>query len=140
MALSNLNKEVTTRLFIMILTNVENNENTQLSKKHVEKIKTDSSTYSQLNLIYKQIQNLQLEAKKILEEHVKTEEINDIICNFKKVPGTLYYLYIDSNNVKVLSLIEPLYDENDNIENIIYEKYLGCFYYDYDLRFKEFKK
>ena len=130
MSLSNLNKDTTTRLFKMIVSN-DNFSNEQLCK-----IKNDSSTYAQLNLINKQIENLKLEAINIIQNHVKTEEINNIICNFKKVPGTLYYLYSNNDNNKIISLVPPEYDTNGNILNSIYPHFLGKYFFDYDLKFK----
>lgn len=130
MALYNLNKETTTNLLKMI-----NSENI-LNENIIKKIQQDSCTYAQLNLIYNQIENLKMQATKILENHIETNEISNIMCNFKKVPGTLYYLYIDNKNEKILSLVEPIYDSNNNI-NIIYKKFLGKYLYDYDLSFKK---
>ena len=140
MALSNLDKDVTTRLFNMIITE------DKITEEQIRNIKTDSATYSQLKLIHKQIENLKEEAKQILTEHVKTTELNNIICNFKKVPGTLYYLYIKENNwinesnkfVKILSLVPPEYDSSGKLISHIYTQYLGSYFYDYDLKFKEF--
>ena len=130
MSLSNLDNDTTTRLFKMIISN-DNLTNEQLCK-----LKNDTSTYAQLNLIYKQIENLKLEAINIIQNHIKTEEINNIICNFKKVPGTLYYLYSDNKNNKIISLVSPEYDTNSNIINTIYTKFLGKYFFDYDLKFK----
>ena len=131
MSLSNLDNDTTTRLFKMIISN-DNLTNEQLCK-----IKNDSSTYAQLNLINKQIESLKLEAINIIQNHVKTEEINNIICNFKKVPGTLYYLYSDNNkNTKIISLVPPEYDTNGNIVSSIYTNFLGKYFFDYDLKFK----
>lgn len=132
MSLSNLDNDTTTRLFKMIVSN-DNFSNEQLCK-----IKNDSSTYAQLNLINKQIENLKLEAINIIQNHVKTEEINNIICNFKKVPGTLYYLYSDDNNknTKIISLVPPEYDTNSKLVSTIYPTFLGKYFYDYDLKFK----
>lgn len=130
MALSNVNKEVTTRLFQMIISN-ENFSNEQICK-----IKNDSSTFAQLNLINKQIESLKMEAINIINNHVQTEEINNIICNFKKVPGTLYYLYSDNKNNKIISLVSPEFDTDDNIINTIYPNFLGKYFYDYDMKFK----
>ena len=130
MSLSNLDNDTTTRLFKMIVSN-DNFSNEQLCK-----IKNDSSTYAQLNLINKQIESLKLEAINIIQNHVKTEEINNIICNFKKVPGTLYYLYSDNNNNKIISLVPPEYDTNGNIVSSIYPTFLGKYFFDYDLKFK----
>ena len=129
MALSNLNKETTTNLLKMI-----NSENV-LNENIIKRIQQDSCTYAQLNLIYNQIENLKIQATKILENHIETNEISNIMCNFKKVPGTLYYLYLDNKNEKILSLVEPTYDSN-NI-NIIYKDFLGKYLYDYDLSFKK---
>ena len=133
MSLSNLDNDTTTRLFKMIVSN-DNFSNEQLCK-----IKNDSSTYAQLNLINKQIESLKLEAINIIQNHVKTEEINNIICNFKKVPGTLYYLYSDNDNNKnnkIISLVSPEYDTNGNIVSTIYPTFLGKYFFDYDLKFK----
>jgi hypothetical protein len=130
MALSNMNKEVTNRLFQMIISN-ENFSNEQICK-----IKNDSSTFAQLNLINKQIENLKIEAINIINNHVQTEEINNIICNFKKVPGTLYYLYSNNKNNKIISLVSPEFDTDGNIINTIYPNFLGKYFYDYDMKFK----
>ena len=130
MSLSNLDNDTTTRLFKMIISN-DNFSNEQLCK-----LKNDSSTYAQLNLINKQIESLKLEAINIIQNHVKTEEINNIICNFKKVPGTLYYLYSDNKNNKIISLVSPEYDINGDIVSAIYPTFLGKYFYDYDLKFK----
>lgn len=140
MALSNLDKDVTTRLFQMIIAE------DKITEEQIRNIKTDSATYSQLKLIHKQIENLKEEAKQILTEHVQTTQLNNIICNFKKVPGTLYYLYIkesysyNTNNnkfTKVLSLVPPEYDSSGKLISHIYTQYLGSYFYDYDLKFKE---
>ena len=133
MSLSNLDNDTTTRLFKMIVSN-DNFTNEQLCK-----LKNDSSTYAQLNLINKQIESLKLEAINIIQNHVKTEEINNIICNFKKVPGTLYYLYSDNDNnknTKIISLVSPEYDTNGDIVGTIYPNFLGKYFFDYDLKFK----
>ena len=137
MALSNLDKDVTTRLFQMIIAE------DKITEEQIRNIKTDSCTYSQLKLIHKHIENLKEEAKQILTEHVQTTQLNNIICNFKKVPGTLYYLYIKENNnesnkfVKILSLVPPEYDSSRKLISHIYTQYLGSYFYDYDLKFKE---
>lgn len=130
MALSNLNKETTTNLLKMI-----NSENV-LNENIIKKIQQDSCTYAQLNLIYNQIENLKIQATKILENHFETNEISNIMCNFKKVPGTLYYLYLDNKDKKIISLVEPTYNSDNNI-NIIYKRFLGKYLYDYDLSFKK---
>lgn len=119
MSLSNMDKNTITNLFNMINNNNNNNINYF--------IKNDYSTYSQLLLISKQIDFLKKQAIEILENHNLSNEINNIECKFKKVPGTYYYLY-EINNKKILSLIS-------NSEWNIYDTFLGKFYYDYDFKF-----
>ena len=131
MSLSNLDKNTTNRLFEML------SINDIVKSDELTKIKNDNVTYSQLLLINKQIENLKIEAMDILNNHIKTQEINNIICNFNKVPGTLYYLYSDNNNKKIISLVSPDFDQHGNITNIIYNRYLGKYFYDFDLKFKK---
>ena len=131
MSLSNLDKNTTNRLFEML------SINDIVKSDELTKIKNDNVTYSQLLLINKQIENLKIEAMDILNNHIKTQEINNIICNFNKVPGTLYYLYSDNNNNKIISLVSPDFDQYGNITNIIYNTYLGKYFYDFDLKFKK---
>tara|TARA_Y100000768_G_scaffold388423_1_gene384269 strand:- start:3348 stop:3728 length:381 start_codon:yes stop_codon:yes gene_type:complete len=123
MALSNLDKDNITRLFDMInITNHSENQNTLC------KIKSDYSNYSKLELIAKQISFLQIEAINIYNNFELNSQINNIICNFKKVPGTVYYLY-ERNNVRFLSLI-------GNNEWNSYDKFICKVLYDYDCNFK----
>jgi phosphoglycerate-specific signal transduction histidine kinase len=121
MALTNLDKNNLYRLFEMINLNDQ-----ELNHKFVS-LKENYSTYSKLELIAKQMIYLKEEATNILKNHELNEEINKISCNFKKVPGTYYYLY-EINNQKVLSLI------SDN-EWSTYDKFLGKVYYNYDCIF-----
>ena len=121
MALSNLNKDTLTRLFNMI--------NTNSNETIISSIKNDYSAYGKLELIAKQISLLQNEAITICNNHTFNTEINSIVCNFKKVPGTYYYLY-ENNNTKFLSLIS-------NEEWSSYDKFICKVYYDYDCNFKE---
>lgn len=130
MSLSNLDNDTTTRLFKMI------NLNDNLKNEQINKIKNDSNTYYQLNLISKQIENLKLEAVNIIKNHIDTEKFNNISCNFLKVPGNYYYLYTNKG-IEILSLVPPEYDNNGNIINMIYDNFLGKYVYDYDLKFKK---
>ena len=121
MALSNLDKDNLTRLFQMI--NIDNTNENMLST-----IQNDYSTYGKLELIAKQISFLQNEALNIYNNYTFNNEINNIKCNFKKVPGTYYYLY-ETNNTKFLSLIS-------NEEWSSYDKFICKVYYDFDCNFK----
>ena len=128
MALSNLDKNNLTRLFEMI--NV--NDNNSLTQENINNIRSNYSTYSKLELIAKQIQFLKLEAENILQNHDLnndlTSDLSYLKYNFRKVPGTYYYVYENTNNEKLLSLIGP--NEWSN-----YYKFITKVYYDYDYQF-----
>lgn len=133
MALSNLDKDNLTRLFSMI--SVNNN----LQENNLNSIKENYATYAKLEVILNQIENLKLQAKQIIDDHNNNIEINNIHCSFKKVPGTIYYLY-EINGEKKLSLIsnneysaylQPSSSINGNNNN----KFLGKYLYNYDHQF-----
>lgn len=123
MALSNLDKDNLTRLFQMI--NIDDYSDKQNA---LVNIRNDYSNFGKLELIAKQISFLQNEAVNIYNNHQLNSEINNIHCNFKKVPGTYYYLY-EKNNSKFLSLIS-------NEEWYSYDKFISKVFYDYDCNFK----
>ena len=118
MALTSLDKDNLNRLFEMINLRVKNN---------IIDVITNYSTYSKLEIIGRQMMNLKIEAEKILENHNVNEELKNIECNCKKVPGTYYYLYL-INNKKVISLIA-------DTEWDTYDKFLYKLYFDYDYQF-----
>lgn len=122
MALSNLDKDNLTRLFKMI--NIDDYSDNQNA---ISNIKKDYSNYGKLELIAKQISYLQNQAIEICNNHQLTSEINAISCNFKKAPGTIYYLY-ETNHVKFLSLIS-------NQEWCSYDRFICKVLYDYDYNF-----
>ena len=118
MALSNLNKEVTTNLFKMLLKD---------NDRQIEMVKQNHSTFSKLSIIAEQINNLQNKAIEIIEDCSLNEYINNIKTNVRKVPGTIYYHY-KMNNCDILSIISP--DEWDT-----YDSFNGRYYYNYDYTF-----
>lgn len=115
MSLSNLNNDVTTRLFKMLSINDQNDLN---------EIKSNYSTFSKLNQIAEQINFLQCQAKEIINNHNANNILANISCSIKKVPGNIYYHYI-INNSEILSIIDP------NEWNS-YDKYIGKYLYNYD--------
>lgn len=123
MALSNLDSDNLTRLFQMI--NIDEYSDNQNA---LSNIKNDYSNFGKLELIAKQISYLQNQAVEIYNNHQLTSEINEIFCNFKKAPGTIYYLY-ETNNIKFLSLISPK-------EWNSYDSFISKVLYDYDCNFK----
>ena len=54
---------------------------------------TRATAGSKLSVIAEQVRFLQEQARKILEEAQKDKEINHMACNFKRIPGKLYYIY-----------------------------------------------
>tara|TARA_Y100000389_G_scaffold64537_1_gene60598 strand:+ start:4204 stop:4590 length:387 start_codon:yes stop_codon:yes gene_type:complete len=124
MALSNLDKNNLTRLFEMI--NVK--DGNSLSYNNLTNLRSNYSTYSKLELIAKQIEFLKLEAQNILQNHDLNNDLSCLKYNFRKVPGTYYYVYENADNEKLLSLIGP--DEWSN-----YNKFITKVYYDYDYQF-----
>ena len=124
MALSNLDKDTLERLFQMINVNDENS----LSYNNLTNIRSNYSTYARLEMIAKQIEFLKLEAENILKNHDLNNDLSCLKYNFRKVPGTYYYVYENANGEKLLSLIGP--DEWTN-----YCKFITKVYYDYDYQF-----
>jgi len=130
MALSNLDKDNLTRLFSMI--SVNNN----LHENNLNSIKENYATYAKLEVILNQIENLKLQAKELIDNHNNNIEINNIHCNFKKVPGTIYYLY-EMNGEKKLSLISNVEFSTylDSTSPTSNNKFLGKYLYNFDHHF-----
>ena len=60
-------------------------------------------------MIAEQVRFLQEQAKKVLEEANLNSELNHIACNFKKIPGKIYYVYKrpGDNGKNYMSMISP---------------------------------
>ena len=54
-----------------------------------------------------QVRFLQQQAKSILEEASLNNQLHHIACNFKKVPGKIYYVYKRDNGKNYMSMISP---------------------------------
>ena len=117
MALSNLNKETTTKLFEMLSLNSNND---------IEKIKNNYSGYGQLIILAEQINQLQDRAKMIIKNITINEHLHKIEMNCKKVVGNYYYHY-KINNREILSIISPEEWNNCNSDLIFLGKYLYNF-------------
>ena len=118
MALTNLDKDTTNRLFSMLSLN----DDTKLT----EVITANYSSYGQLKLIADQIIHLQEKAKNIIEAAQINDKLQKIELNCKKVCGNFYYHYIDNNGVETLSIISP---DEWCLEN---KKCIGKYLYNYD--------
>ncbi len=123
MALSNLNKDNIERLFQMI--NLNDTDRTDYN--NLLNIRSNYATYSKLELIARQIEFLKTEALNIVKIHDLNNDLKNIKCSFRKVPGNYYYVY-KNDNEKYLSLISP--DEWNKKED-----FLAKVYYDYDYQF-----
>ena len=123
MALTNLDKETTTRLFKMLSLNDE---------KNIEVIRNNYSGYGQLMLLAEQIANLQNKAKDIIKNISINDYLHRIEITVKKVPGTIYYLY-KTKNKESLSIISPE-EWNRSDDDFIF---LGKYLYNYDNIFYE---
>lgn len=60
-----------------------------------------------LKLLGKQIQALQEEARKLLEETRYNQELHRAECGFKKIPGRVYHLYKRENATLLFSMLSP---------------------------------
>ena len=119
MALSNMNKDVVTRLMKMIT----------VSDNKLDEIKSDHAAYAKLNMLANQMYMLQQQAQEVVYESQINSRLQKIPTAFTKVPGTLYYLYTQ-NSKDVLSMISPE-------EWSTYEKYHGAYLFDFDYTFKK---
>lgn len=115
MAITNLDKETTTRLFKMLHLNDDNN---------IELIKNNYSSFSQLKILSEQIENLYNKADEIFNNCKLNNKLNSIPMLNKKIPGTIYYHYKFTDK-EILSIIGP--DEWST-----YTEYFGKYLYDYD--------
>lgn len=68
---------------------------------------TRATAGSKLSVIAEQVRFLQEQARKVLEEAQRDQEINHMACNFKRIPGKLYYIYKKPNGKKWMSMISP---------------------------------
>lgn len=69
---------------------------------------TRATAGSKLSVIAEQVRFLQEQAKKVLEEAKRDQEINHMACNFKRIPGKMYYIYCRKNTgLRFMSMISP---------------------------------
>merc|ERR1719163_524958 len=68
---------------------------------------TRATAGSKLSVIAEQVRFLQAQAQKILEEAQRDKEINHLACNFKRIPGKVYYIYKRASGKNYMSMISP---------------------------------
>ena len=68
---------------------------------------TRSTACSKLQMIAEQVKFLHDQARRILEEAKQADNLHHVACNFKKVPGNVYYLYVRQSGQKYFSMLSP---------------------------------
>lgn len=81
-----------------------------------------------LEIIAEQMRHLQQQARRVLEEAQMDDALHHAACNFKKIPGKVYYLFEKPSGQKYWSMISPavclnrspipILDNNANFENL----------------------
>jgi hypothetical protein len=121
MSLSNLNNDTISRLFKMI-------HETNTTEEAIMSIKQNYSSYARLELISRQMQMLQNEAKHILMHHEMNLDFKKLACSFKKVPGNYYYVY-EKDSSRFLSMIAP------DDWHVMPGEFITTLLFDYDYNF-----
>nr|ACO15449.1 C1orf50 homolog [Caligus clemensi] len=68
---------------------------------------TIATAGSKLSVIVEQMKFLQQQARKVLEDSNRNKQLNHIACNFKKVPGKVYYVYKKPSGQGYISMLSP---------------------------------
>ncbi|XP_076315287.1 uncharacterized protein C1orf50 homolog [Tachypleus tridentatus] len=68
---------------------------------------TKANACSKLSVIAEQVRFLQEQARKVLEEAKNNSDLHHVACNFRKIPGSVYYLYQRSSGHRYFSMISP---------------------------------
>ena len=94
--------------------------------KIIKSVQKNSNNYAKIKVLFKQMENIKKEIEEIVEESLESENLNNIKCNFKKIPGSYYYVYQKPDLTLFFSILSP---NEWNTKNIFINKY----FYDYDL-------
>lgn len=62
---------------------------------------------AKLQVIADQIRSLQEEARAVLAEAKRDQDLNHVACNFAKKPGGIYHLYSRSDGTRYFSMLSP---------------------------------
>ncbi|XP_027254893.1 uncharacterized protein C1orf50 homolog isoform X5 [Cricetulus griseus] len=62
---------------------------------------------NKLTVIAEQIQHLQEQARKVLEDARRDADLHHVACNMVKKPGNIYYLYQRESGQQYFSIISP---------------------------------
>jgi len=64
-------------------------------------------THGKLKVIAEQMKALQHEAKAILEQSARDQQLHRARCNFKRQPGKIYHLYRKPDDTPYFSMLSP---------------------------------
>ena len=64
-------------------------------------------THGKLKLIAEQMQALQRQAREVLEQTRRDQELHRAQCNFKRIPGRTYHLYRRGDGSLYFSMLSP---------------------------------
>ncbi len=125
MSITNLSKDIVSSLFQPLILS-------ELSEsKTIDRIKSDSASYSKLKLLAQQAELLKMQIKEVIQDGILNNNLHDVDCGFKKVSGNTYYLYKKKDDKYFFSLLSPQ-DWNDSPP---YE-YVASYLYDHDKCFR----
>uniref|UniRef100_A0A915BWQ5 DUF2452 domain-containing protein n=4 Tax=Parascaris TaxID=6254 RepID=A0A915BWQ5_PARUN len=62
---------------------------------------------NRLSVIAEQMKFLRSQAERVLRDAERDDDLHRVACNFKKVPGSTYYLYRKNNGNRFFSMISP---------------------------------
>ena len=124
MALSRIDKDHLNN--IIAIPNLE-----ELEKgKIIEALKRNSNNYAKLKILFKQMEYIKNEINDVINESIEADNLQNVECSFKKIPGNTYYLYKKPDDNLVFSIISP--KEWNTINT-----YIGGYFYDFDLTFRK---
>ncbi|XP_046859493.1 uncharacterized protein C1orf50 homolog isoform X2 [Xenia sp. Carnegie-2017] len=83
---------------------------------------------NKLLVIAEQIRHLQEQAKKVLEDAKQNALLHHAACNFKKIPGKMYYLYRRKDDTSYFSMVSP-----EEWGNSCPHHFMGSYKLEYDL-------
>ena len=124
MALSNIDKDHLKQL--ITVPNLQELQNDKI----VKAVQRNSNNYSKLKVLFKQMENIKNEIEEVIRESIETENLENIKCNFKKIPGKNYFLYQNPKNELFFSMLSPKEWDSNNL-------FINEYFYDYDHTFQK---
>ncbi len=66
-----------------------------------------TTSHARLKVIAEQMQQLKQQARSILQEAQESQRLHRANCNFRKIPGKTYHLYLKDNGRLYFSMLSP---------------------------------